>query len=1353
MSTFTYRKVLINVLLMKNRILFLLFWMLVLPALSFADNFVNLTPRPRTMSTETGELVLPRQFVVSTAGLSPELAAEAEKFVIGFNHATGYSATVSSEATEALFQIKESDSRIKAEGYRIQVTEKGVNLEASTAIGLYYAFQTIKKILPPHVMAGVKDASVTRYALPLIKLDDYPMYGYRGFMLDTSRHFFSVEELKRVLEVMSYYKMNRFHWHLTDDQGWRIEIKKYPRLTSIGSISDNSYMVDMHHGDYWLNQPYGPYFYTQEQVKEVVAYAQERHIEIIPEIDMPGHFCAAMASYPEYSCTPNGGHSVVSNIGGVYNDVLNVANPAAVQFAKDILTEIMELFPGEYIHIGGDECPTTAWENNAECIAKKEEMGLRNFRELQSHFIKDMAEHLQANGRKIAVWNEAISANGADTKTIKETGATVYCWTGADGAVAKASSLGLGHIYTPQVPWYINRKQSTDPNEPVGAGRGTDNLEVVYKQNIPVNNAKYFEGVQATFWSEYVAFGNYLEYLMLPRLVAIAEAGWTPKNRMNFDDFCKRISADSQLYDYNHYQYGKHYMQSDHSGEQVMPKVSTPEKAYWYRLVTQATGERTDKCIELLSDQSPLLNTYKNKGAAVDRLWTNVQAEATDAAYDYQFWALEEDAQNPGHFALVCKALPEGSLSAVPTAQNNGGRWVYDHQQKHYHFILGDNGYGKDGANYYYSIRCDEIEGLWLNAALGGQGFAVNLYNKPDDGNGGLWAFVPEAPTADTGSLTAEMEEAQRYLTLVKTYATPEEKQPGYFGAEETKALQQLVNQNIADMTEKELETFTTEFQKTYLRFRESFGYLEKDKVYTLFNAVPGFEHLSIYDPNRGNLLRHTNETWVDNAWVVTESNINADFTQTVKLQNVQSKRFIGALAPKATPRFGFAVNTARQGVLLQCTFQPDTQDFVLSIEGKNLYPISQESTTQPGTVSAGSDTQSGNAIRPQGAAWKLVESRVVTYDCYDQEERPLGIYRRSYPVHADEALLTPPEIKNHAFVKAENGKYFYTRTGYEVKEVCRDQYGALIRIIEKTLPVGEAYAFHPTELPYYTYEKADCKEGEALQLKDDLTVAVDYTTTAINGVKELGNAVTEVKAGYSYVIYDTSPSDAARKGYRNVNDGLQVMRNQFIENTTPNHTWILEAAGKNFKIKNTQYDLYVPLLKNSTPVTLAKNAGVFTLSLNADGETWKIKGSNGICWDGLASGALVGWNDPGHPYKIYEYYAQPYFRVVVQTEDVEGKVLAPAQNSWVKAGETYTLVTKTFEGYDLKEIQGSEALQKVSDNLVIKVIYENEAQTGIEDVWQAPQQKGIYDLSGRRLQRIAHKGIYIVNGQKILVK
>ena len=416
---------------MKRNVLWSILW-LMLPFIVMGQSFVNLTPRPKNIIVAGGELLLPPSFAVLTQNLSEEQTAETRKFVGNFNRATGYSAILTDETAEALFKIS-SDPTVSAEGYVVNVTDGGVEVKASTATGLYYAFQTIRKILPPNVMAGVADDRITRYALPLVSISDEPRYGYRGFMLDVSRHFFTVEEVKRMINVMSMYKMNRFHWHLSDDQGWRVEIKKYPRLTTVGSIAPNSRFTSMTEGQYWINKPYGPYFYTREELKEVVAYAKERHIEIIPEIDMPGHFCAAMAAYPEFSCNPGGSHVVWSD-GGISSDVMNVANPQAVQFAKDILEELMDIFPYEYLHIGGDECPTSAWEGNVQCQARYRELGLTSYRQLQSLFIKEMADFVKSKGRRLAVWNEAITAGGANLDLMKETGATVYCWTGPEAA-------------------------------------------------------------------------------------------------------------------------------------------------------------------------------------------------------------------------------------------------------------------------------------------------------------------------------------------------------------------------------------------------------------------------------------------------------------------------------------------------------------------------------------------------------------------------------------------------------------------------------------------------------------------------------------------------------------------------------------------------------------------------------------------------------------------------------------------------------------------------------------------------------------------------------------------------------
>ncbi len=550
---------------MKNKWLSLLIALCLLPAVARAQAFVNLTPQPKQMSVKEGALPLTEKFTVCTNKLPDSLAVEAERFVAAVNDATGLNARVKSRARKALVSMERYEAGdLGAEGYLLDVTPRGVTVKARTSAGFFYAFQTLKKLLPAGVALGKPTPGATTYALPLVSIVDEPRFAHRGFMLDVARHFFTVEQVKKMIDLMAVYKMNRFHWHLSDDQGWRVEIKKWPRLTEVGSIAPNSYQWDWERGSYYTNAPYGPYFYTQEQLRDVVAYAKERHIEIIPEIDMPGHFVAAMNAYPEFSCTPDAEHKGWL-AWGVSTDVLNVANPAAVAFAQDILSEIMDVFPYEYVHIGGDECPTKAWEANALCQEKMKRLGLKHARELQSHFIKDMADFVARRGRKLIVWNEAITAPHADVELIRQTGATVMCWIGERAAAKKATELGLDNILTPYYFYYINRKQQQDADWMTVAGDGKDDLKRTYNyvpitDDIDPANHKYFRGVQGTFWTEHVADDALLEYLALPRLMAIAEAGWSPQSAKDFDSFVRRMQADTTLLDLGGYRYSPHYL-------------------------------------------------------------------------------------------------------------------------------------------------------------------------------------------------------------------------------------------------------------------------------------------------------------------------------------------------------------------------------------------------------------------------------------------------------------------------------------------------------------------------------------------------------------------------------------------------------------------------------------------------------------------------------------------------------------------------------------------------------------------------------------------------------------------------
>ncbi len=555
--------------------------------------FVNLTPRPKSITQGAGTYTLPQGLSVSTNGLPTEMSAEVAKFVNAINIATPLQATAVADAS-ANITVAKVDA-VAPEGYNLTITPTGVAIEASTPCGLYFAFQTIKKILPANVMAGKKADGP--YELPVATINDEPRFSYRGFMLDVCRHFFTVDEVKRMIDVMSYYKMNRFHWHLSEDQGWRMEVPKWPKLTTVGATAPNCRFTDYEaKTQYWINRPYGPYFYTIDEMKDVVAYAAERHIEIVPEIEFPGHACAAVAAYPELSCDPDGSHSVKTD-GGVYSDVFNIASPLVMQFAKDVIDVLAEVFPGELIHTGGDECPTNAWQNNAECQAKVKEMGFtgsnadQKYRKLQNWFTHELAKYAATKGKRIGAWNESITAGGADINVMKETDATIFCWTGADNASTVGTNNGLRVVYTPitssdgkqynGVPttndkgsFYINRRQS--PNDAPANGNTWDTVDKVYNTSpfsIGALN-KHPElciGVQGTFWTERVNEPAYLEWLALPRLIAIAEIGWTPKERKDFNDFIERVKADLPMLDMNGYKYSPYFL------EDAIPPTPIPD--------------------------------------------------------------------------------------------------------------------------------------------------------------------------------------------------------------------------------------------------------------------------------------------------------------------------------------------------------------------------------------------------------------------------------------------------------------------------------------------------------------------------------------------------------------------------------------------------------------------------------------------------------------------------------------------------------------------------------------------------------------------------------------------------------
>ncbi len=522
---------------------------------------IALTPQPAHLTVKDGRFEFGNQLKAKvTPYQGDSIRMVFESFKKELQEATGIK--VSSTQKEAKARIiLDLNPQLPAEAYKLNVSKKQVRIEASRPAGFYYALQTLKQLMPRNVMAGVATSDHSQWSLPSVEIEDAPRFEWRGFMLDEGRHFFGKDEIKRVIDMMAIYKMNRFHWHLTEDQGWRIEIKKYPKLTETGAWRNSKVLA---YGDVKPDgERYGG-FYTQKDIKEIVAYAKKKFIEIIPEIDIPGHSQAAVAAYPEFlACDPENKHEVWLQQ-GISTDVINVANPKAMQFAKEVIDELTELFPFNYIHLGGDECPTNKWQKNDECKKLLSEIGSSNFRDLQIYFYKQLKDYIATNPadqqRQLIFWNEVLHGN----TSILGNDITIMAWIGANAAAKQAAKQGMNTILSPQIPYYINRKQSKLPTEPMSQGHGTETVEAVYNyqplKDVDAALQPYYKGVQANFWTEWVTEPSVLEYLMLPRLAAVAEAGWTPQEKRNYEDFKERIRKDAELYDLKGWNYGKHIM-------------------------------------------------------------------------------------------------------------------------------------------------------------------------------------------------------------------------------------------------------------------------------------------------------------------------------------------------------------------------------------------------------------------------------------------------------------------------------------------------------------------------------------------------------------------------------------------------------------------------------------------------------------------------------------------------------------------------------------------------------------------------------------------------------------------------
>ena len=512
----------------------------------------SVIPMPNDVTLSEGSFNLAGQDFYADAALDQASHKAIADFWDQLYRVSGKKSTLSSEETGQKVRFIPNPN-LGAEEYALNVNDKGVTVEASAFGGFFYAIQTLKQMLPAEIYGNKKIHA--DWVLPCVNILDAPRFDYRGIHLDPCRHFWTIEETKRYIDIAATYKLNRLHWHLTEDQGWRMEIKKYPKLTEVGAWRNGTCIGK----DFDSNDGirYGG-FYTQEQMREIVAYAAERNITVIPEVDLPGHMVAALAAYPELGCT--GGPYEVWTRWGVSEDVLCVGKEETFTFLEDVLTEVMDIFPSEYIHIGGDECPKVRWENCPLCQARIKELGLKAHgnitaeQELQCYVTARIQKFLNDHGRKIIGWDEILEGNLAE-------GATVMSWRGTQGGI-EAAKRGFDVVMTPNSHMYIDYYQSQERDkEPLCIG-GLVTVPRLYSyepyEGMEPGTEDHILGVQANLWTEYVTSPEFLEYMLLPRMCALSEVQWCNADRKDYNRFDASLDHTFKMLDIMGYTYAKH---------------------------------------------------------------------------------------------------------------------------------------------------------------------------------------------------------------------------------------------------------------------------------------------------------------------------------------------------------------------------------------------------------------------------------------------------------------------------------------------------------------------------------------------------------------------------------------------------------------------------------------------------------------------------------------------------------------------------------------------------------------------------------------------------------------------------
>ena len=572
----------------------------------------NIIPRPQQVNVSyDAPFTLSAKTVISLGTNSHNMKRNANMLASYIEQATGIRPAVGKGKNGATIVLTIDKTIANAEGYKLDADAKQIRIAGASAAGVFYGIQTLRKSLP------LVNGKASKVSIPAVHIADAPRFAYRGTHLDVSRHFVTADSVRQFIDMLALHNINRFHWHLTDDQGWRIEIKKYPLLTQIGS--KRAQTVIGHNSGKYDGKPYSG-FYTQKQIRDIVKYAADRYITIVPEIDLPGHMQAALAAYPDMGCT--GGPYEVWQKWGVSDNVLCAGNDKTLTFIDNVLKEITQLFPSKYIHVGGDECPKTQWQKCPKCQARIKALNLEAKdghsaeERLQSYIITHASNYLKSLGRNTIGWDEILEGGLAE-------GATVMSWRGESGGIA-AAKQHHDVVMTPNSYLYFDYYQSLDKaNEPLAIG-GYLPLETVYSyepmpKELTADEARHIIGVQANIWTEYMPTFKQMQYMALPRLAALSEVQWSQPALKDYNSFTNRLTEFTHLYDRLGYNYAKHLYN-------VAIHVDSDNK--WHEILIHMTTAGNAEIRYTLDGTEPTANSTLYTGAIVLQKSAKIRAAA-----------------------------------------------------------------------------------------------------------------------------------------------------------------------------------------------------------------------------------------------------------------------------------------------------------------------------------------------------------------------------------------------------------------------------------------------------------------------------------------------------------------------------------------------------------------------------------------------------------------------------------------------------------------------------------------------------------------------------------------------------